>query len=134
MFYHENCRGKRKLDQMRFMAEVVSDQQLREMLHNYMWKKHEGKIATCAKCKKTFTMNEIISNALNTHLGNNRRTFEFPETNNKRLDRIMYELQKKFNCIREGKLSESTLKVGESHTKICRNSALFRWIFHNSGR
>ena len=109
MVYHENCRGKRKLDQMRFMAEVVSDQQLWEMRHNYMWKKHEGKIASCAKCNISFTMNGIISNALHTHLGKSSRTFEFPETNNKRLDRIVYELQKNFAWV-----------DGDEHSKALR--------------
>jgi hypothetical protein len=60
-------------------------------------KGHEGNIATCQKCKRVFSVNEIIATALNVHLGKPGMLFCFPETNVKFLDRHVYEQQKDFS-------------------------------------
>jgi hypothetical protein len=96
VFHHEGCRGKRKDDQMRYTVNAVSDQNLREMRHKRMCVGHQGKIASCGKCAKTFTMNEIVSNGLTTHVGKSTKQIPFPDGNVKRLDRVVYEQQKDF--------------------------------------
>ena len=79
---------------MRFTVNAVDDQKLREMRHKQLCHEHQGHIATCEKCKKSFSINEIIQNALNVHLGNKGIKFVFPETKCQPLDRIVYEMGK----------------------------------------
>ena len=64
---------------MRFAVKPVEDQILREMRHKAKCHLHNGQIASCQKCLKYFSINEIIENALNVHLGNNEYEFRFPE-------------------------------------------------------
>lgn len=110
VFSHDPCRNVRTstTKKMRFTVKPVDDQALREMRHKVLCHEHNGKIATCAKCSRDFTVNEIIETALNTHLAKpsnidrSRKTisFQFPEGNNqKRLDRLVYELQKNFDWL-----------------------------------
>ena len=99
VFFHKDCRSKRKNDQMRFTVCPVPDQQLREMRHKKHCFEHEGHIATCQRCQKRFSATEIVQSALNTHMGKtSEMEFQFPECDGmvKRLERIGYELQKDF--------------------------------------
>ena len=83
---------------MRFSVEPVSQQQFRNMRHKLHCRKPEvkGMLAKCNKCGLLFTNREIISNALNIHLGKRKREFVFPEGVVKRLDQFVYEQQKDF--------------------------------------
>jgi hypothetical protein len=81
---------------MRFTVEPVPDQQLRAMRHKQGCHVHKGHIATCAKCKKTFSVHDIVENAINVHLGKHQK-FSFPDGNVKRLDKSVYEMQKNFS-------------------------------------
>ena len=96
VFHHKDCRGKRRGDQMRYTIVPVANQSIREMRHKQHCHRHEGRIASCAKCHKTFTANGIVSRAINTHLGNHNKIFSFPDGDIKHLDKVVYELQKDF--------------------------------------
>jgi len=96
VFHHDNCRGKRKETQMRFTVKPVEDQYLREMRHKRMCHTHGGVIASCERCDKMFSVNDIVCSAISTHIGKNLRTIPFPEHNVMRLDRFVYEQQKDF--------------------------------------
>jgi Helitron helicase-like domain at N-terminus len=97
VFQHDTypCR-KRKRSDLMHIIQPVSNQILREMRHKQLCHLHNGHIATCEKCDKMFSINEIISNALNVHLGNSNCTFIFPDQSIKRLDKYVYEQQKDF--------------------------------------
>ncbi len=79
VFDHDNCRTDRRRKRIRFTPQPVSNQQLREMRHMKLCHKHNGHIADCPKCKKMFSVQEIISNALNTHLGISGYQWKFPD-------------------------------------------------------
>jgi hypothetical protein len=96
VFYHDGCRGKRKENQMRYTADPVPDQQLRDMRHKKLCHIHRGHIATCAKCDRQFSVHEIVENAINVHLGQHQK-YSFPDGNVKRLDKAVYEMQKNFS-------------------------------------
>jgi hypothetical protein len=49
------------------------------------------------KCERYFGINEIVENALNVHLGNQKPEFRFPEKRCQPLDRIVYEMGKDFS-------------------------------------
>jgi hypothetical protein len=107
-FYHESCRGKRREDVMRFTVKPVDDNQLREMRHKRLCHQHKGRIATCERCHTVFSMNDIVSNAISTHLGRPGETIKFPEDNDtKRLDRFVYEMGKDFAWNEKGERSEA---------------------------
>ena len=99
VFYHSECRYVRgPIDKMRYTVSPVPDQQLRDMRHQKKCGAFEGHIATCQKCKRKFSANEIVRNALNVHMStNNSVSYEFPEENVRRLDRQVYEDQKNFS-------------------------------------
>ena len=80
-FAHENCRRDRKPKQMQFSVKPVEDQILREMRHKIKNHEHNGRIASCRKCSKYFSINGIIKIALNVHLGNTELEFHFPNNN-----------------------------------------------------
>ena len=82
---------------MRFDVKPVDNQKLREMRHKQLCHEHQGHIASCGKCEKPFSINGIIQNALNVHLGNKGIKFIFPETKCQPLDRIVYEMGKDFS-------------------------------------
>lgn len=105
VFHHKECRGKRKDNQMRFTVKPVSDQYLREMRHKKHCQTRNGIIGTCEKCQKQFSVNEIVANALSTHIGKNVKTIRFPEPktsgSGSRLDRFVYELGKDLSWDKE---------------------------------
>jgi len=100
VFHHEDCRSKREIakDKMRFTVEPAKLQSLREMRHKTLCREHNGVLATCSKCSKQFSINDIVELALNTHLptrGNEKKTCRCPEGNGtKNLDRFVHESQK----------------------------------------
>jgi hypothetical protein len=97
VFSHENCRSKRNHKKMRFTVQPVDNQILREMRHKVHCHQHNGRIASCLKCERYFGINEIVENALNVHLGNQKPEFRFPEKRCQPLDRIVYEMGKDFS-------------------------------------
>jgi len=107
VFHHDcNFRSKRTLAEQKrhFQINPVKDQDLRDMRHKRLCHQHNGKIATCARCNCSFTVNDIVQTALRTHYPANleERNFCFPEAaNNKRLDKLVYELQKKFDWLED---------------------------------
>jgi hypothetical protein len=107
VFFHENCRSDRKPKQMRYTVKPVEDQILREMRHKVTCHVHNGQIASCGKCSKYFTINEIIENALNVHLGNRKAKFQFPERRCQPLDRIVYEMGKDFAWMERNEYEQS---------------------------
>jgi hypothetical protein len=107
VFSHEECRGERRRKKMRFAVKPVEDQMLREMRHKVQCQIHNGQIASCAKCKRYFSINEIVENALNVHLGNNENKFQFPEKRCQPLDRIVYEMGKDFSWMDKGDYEQS---------------------------
>ena len=68
---------------------------------------HKGRIATCVKCSKSFTINDIVENALNVHLGNDKNEFQFPEKKCQPLDRIVYEMGKDFSWMERNAYDQS---------------------------
>jgi hypothetical protein len=107
VFAHENCRSERKPKEMRFTVKPVEDQILREMRHKKCCHQHAGRIASCGKCSKVFSINEIIENALKVHLGNNVNNFQFPEKLCQPLDRIVYEMGKDLSWINRNDYKQS---------------------------
>jgi hypothetical protein len=103
-FHHENCRGKRRGDVMRFTVQAVPDDQLRAMRHKRLCHEYNGQIATCLRCKLPFTVNDIVSKALSYHFGKSGEPrIMFPEGNaTKRLDRFVYEYGKDFSWHDDG--------------------------------
>ncbi len=95
---HDNCRTDRRHKRIRFTPQPVSNQQIREMRHMKLCHKHNGHIANCPKCKKMFSIQEVISNALNTHLGISGYHWKFPDQTH-RLERFVYEQQKDFSWV-----------------------------------
>jgi hypothetical protein len=97
IFAHENCRSERNRKEMRFTVKPVDDQDLRDMRHKHECHKFNGRIASCLKCLKNFSINGIIENAMNKHIGNIDYAFKFPESQRcKPLDRMAYEMGKDF--------------------------------------
>lgn len=100
VFHHTNCRAPRNPKEMRFTVQPVEDQAFREMRHKVHCHKHGGTIATCLGCEKLFTVNEIVLNAINCHMGNSNTlpqvNFKFPDTSSRRLDRHVFEMHKDF--------------------------------------
>jgi hypothetical protein len=107
VFSHDNCRSERNPKQMRYTVRPVEDQILREMRHKVTCHEHNGHIATCGKCSKCFSINEIIENALNVHLGNEQNIFQFPEKRCQPLDRIVYEMGKDFSWMERNDFDQS---------------------------
>ena len=96
VFFHEQCRSKRRPKEMRFTAMPVDDQCLREMRHKRKCHEHNGCIATCQKCGRSFTVQYVVETALQTHLGTENTKYYFPD-HSRRLDRIVYEAGKDFD-------------------------------------
>ena len=92
---------------MRFTVKPVEDQYLREMRHKRMCHTHGGLIASCERCEKKFSSNEIVSLALTTHIGKDTKKIPYPEGNVKRLDRFVYEQQKKYSWDNEDEYSKA---------------------------
>ena len=61
--------------------EPVNDEQLRAMRHKRKCHEHKGHIATCVRCNTRFSINDIVFNALSTHIGNPLQIISFPEGN-----------------------------------------------------
>ena len=107
VFHHDcNFRSKRSLAEQKrhFQIRPVEDQALREMRHKRLCHQHNGKIATCERCDCSFTVNDIVQTALRTHYpaSSAETEFCFPETaSNKRLDKLVYELQKAFDWLED---------------------------------
>ena len=99
VFFHEDCRGKRKQDKMRFSVQPFDSQHIRNMRNKKFCFELQGRIAMCQRCDKVFTNDEIISNALTVHLGKGKLLFEYPEykADVKYLDWYVYECQKDFD-------------------------------------
>ena len=128
VFYHPDCRGKRKQGQMRFTVKPVSDQYLREMRHKCMCHTHGGIIASCERCGRKFSVNDIVSSAISTYVGKNSRTIGFPEGNVRRLDRFVYEQQKDFTWDKRDNIYKAVRYLAanaltnvhlSTHTKRC---------------
>jgi hypothetical protein len=65
------------------------------MRHKTLCHELDGQVASCVRCKKFFRINDVIQNALNSHLGKkNEIEFQFPEKRCKPLDGIVYEMEK----------------------------------------
>lgn len=84
VFAHTCNRGRGK--KARFTINPATDNELREMRHKRKCHLHNGKIANCPGCFKSFTISEIVTNALKIHLN---KKYEYPD-NNRRLDAIVY--------------------------------------------
>jgi hypothetical protein len=90
-FRHDNCVFWRGIKRQRlFACDVVNDQVLRDMRHKKKCKIYCGLIGKCPKCNTNFTVNQIVSLALQHHLGS--ETYLYPDTN-RRLDHFVYCLQ-----------------------------------------
>ena len=99
--FHHNCeRSARRARVMRYTCVDVSSQALREMRHKQLCHEHNGHIATCPKCSHEFRVNDIVTTALNCHLGKGSHLYGFPDSR-KRLDTYVYELQKNRHWTRE---------------------------------
>jgi hypothetical protein len=107
VFSHNKCVRKRKQKDLIRIIEPVSDQTLREMRHKKLCHVHNGHIATCIKCEHKISVNEIITHALNVHLGKTNCNFFFPDGNVKRLDKLVYELQKDFQWMSKNDYQKS---------------------------
>jgi hypothetical protein len=81
---------------MRFAVKPVEDQILRDMRHKVTCHVHNGQIASCGKCSKYFSINEIVKIRLSIHFGKSKNQFQFPERWCQPLDRIVYEMGKDF--------------------------------------
>ncbi len=106
VFFHEGCRTNRQQKRIRYTVCPVSDQQLREMRHKRHCHKHNGHIASCPKCQKSFTIQEIIANALETHMGQQSLNWDFPD-NSHRLERIVFEYQKDFEWFQKSEQDQA---------------------------
>ena len=96
VFHHDPCRKRRRPEEVRFTVNPVEDQTLRQMRHKRLCREHQGHIANCPKCKRRFTVKDIVENALNHHLdGSPERAYEYPDWT-KRLDRNVFEMHKHF--------------------------------------
>ena len=105
VFSHQPCLAKRsnRTVFMRYHVLQVSDQIIRDMRHKELCHVHQGLVATCAreKCGQPFYIDDIISKALQTHFGTPDMPFPFPDRATKRLDRIVYEMQKNFKWMED---------------------------------
>ena len=100
VFHHEQCRPSRASKHRRFTPQYVGDQAFCDMRHKAKCNEHRGRIANCNVCGKNFTVQGIIENALQFHLGGNgdeTHSFNFPSRENQRLDAHVYEMQKDFD-------------------------------------
>lgn len=118
VFFHENCRPIRSTNNRRFTADYAGDQIFRDMRHHKKCMLLKGTIGKCNLCNFEFNANDIVELALQYHFGKNIplqkqninqrptkrqrtneiiRRFDFPNIENKRLDRLVYELQKDFD-------------------------------------
>ena len=90
VFKHDDCIASRRTKRLKFSCEAVDEQTLREMRHKKKCRQHDGHIATCPKCKKQITVNQIVRSALKYHLGSEK--IEYPDTN-RRLEHYVYNSQ-----------------------------------------
>ena len=120
VFSHENCRSERKVKEMWFSVKPVADQTLRDMRHKTLCHELDGRVASCVRCEKFFRINDVIQNALNSHLGKkNEIEFQFPEKRCKPLDRIVYEMGKDFSWMDQSDYQQSIRYfVGNAATNV----------------
>jgi hypothetical protein len=111
-FSHENCQSERKVKEI--------DQTLRDMRHKTLCHELDGQVTSCVRCKKFFRINDVIQNALNSHLGKkNEIEFQFPEKRCKPLDRIVYEMGKDFSWMDQSDYQQSMQYfVGNAVTNV----------------
>ena len=100
VFHHKCSRSPRNAQAMRYTCKEVPEQTLREMRHKQLCHHHNGHIATCPKCERDFRINDVVSTALNCHLGEGSLLYGFPDSK-KRLDQYVYNLQKNRNWTKE---------------------------------
>jgi hypothetical protein len=103
IYHHENCKSERSRKRIRFNCDAMPDQTLRLMRHKEHCHHHKGLIATCTKCGIKISAEEIVTNALQKHLGDR---FEFPDKT-KHLDCLVYETQKNFNWYSESEIEQA---------------------------
>jgi hypothetical protein len=120
VFSHEHCRSVRIGKEMRFSVKPVADQTLRDMRHKTLCHELDGRVASCVRCEKFFRINDVIQNALNSHLGKkNEIEFQFPEKRCKPLDRIVYEMGKDFSWMDQSDYQQSIRYfVGNAATNV----------------
>ncbi len=120
VFAHENCRSEWKPKKMRFTVKPVDNQTLRNMRNKLLWQESNGRIASCLKCKKFFSINGIIENAMQVYLRSNDNKFRFPESQRcKPMDRIAYEMGKDFSWMNRT-IPEQSIRyfVGNAITNV----------------
>jgi hypothetical protein len=90
------------------------------MRHKHECQKFKGQIASCVKCLKYFSINGIIENAMNKHIGNCDYAFQFPEAPRcKPLDRMAYEMGKDFSWMNRPIMEQSIRYfVGNAITNV----------------
>jgi hypothetical protein len=89
VFKHEGCRDSKHPKRQRYTCVGVPDQQLREMRHKRKCHEHDGHIATCPRCDHKVTVHDIVTTAMQCHLG---KSISYPD-HNRRLDRYVYNTQ-----------------------------------------
>ena len=113
IFFHEPCRPVRSQQNRRFTADYIGDDIFRQMRHKEKCQFFNGIIGTCNVCKIQFTAQDIVETALRYHFketknyissmehstkrqrtNTNIRNYDFPSLHNKRLDVLVYEMQK----------------------------------------
>ena len=116
VFEHSQCRGKRRNNRTVYHVSPVDAQAFREMRHKSKCHEHNGVIAKCNRCPTTFSINDLIASALNTHLGKkNHDRFKFPEYQVKHLDFVVYEMHKDFEWT-EGTEKEKAIRYFAANT------------------
>jgi Helitron helicase-like domain at N-terminus len=86
VFFHECSRRKHKA--ARFAVDPADDQERREQRHKRMCQDEllKGKLGSCRACQKVFTVSDVVTLALKTHMG---AQYAYPDWN-RRLEASVY--------------------------------------------
>ena len=111
LFKHEGCksgRSARKNRHLQFAVKPIDEIQMAEMRRADKCFEHRGHIATCSHCNRAFSIHEVAETCLNGAC--HSALYEYPDKKRRRLDRLVYELQKDFTWFRGSEKSKAKRK------------------------
>ena len=118
-FFHESCRSKRMEGVSRFSVEAVPDSQLNEMRKADKCHEYKGHIATCPNCSTKLTVNHVVQTCLNGCTDSHK--FEYPDQKRRRLDRLVYEMQKDYSWHRPSPQKQAIQKFAANSLSNVHN-------------
>ena len=114
-FEHDGCKSGRETNsghKRRYEVAPVSDEQLHEMRKCDKCYEHKGHIATCKACRKAFSIEDVATTCLNGAFRSDK--FDYADKKRRRLDRLVYEMQKDFNWQNSSPEEQATRRLASN--------------------